>query len=307
WVSTQASNSNGRSYAVEKSSTARPLPDETFDISFPHASVSGIVVEDTLALASQSVVLKDFALGVVNQQSKGIIDQAFDGFIGLGFKGSSPKETILDETPTFLEALMPRLNSPIFALDFQSRANGAAGPKMVFGGMESTRIGGELANAPIDRSTNRWTAKDISFSIRGERMVESSDMSFDTAGGNHIYAPLSVVSAYYSQIPDLLWSSHLGGYNCTIVIPCATQLPDLEMHVGSGTARIRSDRMMGDRLTGPADPSWRTLCIPTLQAGGGPYPGKDCLGLRLVGAPFFYENYVVFNQAEPSISYAPYV
>ncbi|KAI4275587.1 MAG: hypothetical protein LQ337_003099 [Flavoplaca oasis] len=127
---------------------------------------------------------------------------------------------------------------------------------MVFGRTESTRFRGELATTPIDRSANRWTAKDISFSIRGERMVESSDMSFDTAGGNHIYAPLSVVLAYYSHIPDLLWSSHLGGYRCTIVIPCATQLPDLEMHVGSGTARIRSDRMMGDRLTLPADPSW---------------------------------------------------
>ena len=87
---TQASNSNGRSYAVEKSPTARPISDETFDISFAHASVSGIVIEDTLALANESVFLKDFALGVVNQQPQGTIDQAFDGFIGLGFRGASP-------------------------------------------------------------------------------------------------------------------------------------------------------------------------------------------------------------------------
>ena len=99
WVSTQASTSNGRSYAVERSSTARPLPDETFDISFPHASVTGIVVEDTVALASQSVLLKDFALGVVNQQSQGIIDPAFDGFIGLGFRGSSPHSNDPTSTP----------------------------------------------------------------------------------------------------------------------------------------------------------------------------------------------------------------
>lgn len=90
WVSTQAGNSNGRVYAVEKSPTAKPLPDEKFNISFPHSSASGIVVEDTLALSSRSVVLEDFALGVVYQESSGISDQPFDGFIGLGFRGSSP-------------------------------------------------------------------------------------------------------------------------------------------------------------------------------------------------------------------------
>ncbi|KAI4270513.1 MAG: hypothetical protein L6R38_007112 [Xanthoria sp. 2 TBL-2021] len=289
WVSTQAGNSNGRVYAVEKSPTAKPLPDEKFNISFPHSSASGIVVEDTLALSSRSVVLEDFALGVVYQESSGI----------------------LDSTPTLFESLMPDLQSPIFALNFQSNANDQIGPSMRFGGIDTTKFHGQLASTPIDRSTNRWTVKGIMFSIRGERMDESADMSFDTGGGNHIYAPLSITSAYYSQIPDLLWSSKLGGYNCTIVIPCTSHLPDLEMHIGNGTARIRSEHMKGEPLTGPANPAWNLaygqLCVPTLQPGGGPYPGKKCLGLRLVGAPFFHENYVVFNQAEPSISYAPYV
>ncbi|CAO1596797.1 hypothetical protein XANCAGTX0491_000627 [Xanthoria calcicola] len=312
WVSTQAGNSNGRVYAVDKSPTAKPLPDEKFNISFPHASASGIVVEDTLALSSRSVVLKDFALGVVDQSS-GISDPPFDGFIGLGFRGSSPDKGILDSTPTFFESLMPDLQSPIFALDFSTKASDQKGPSMTFGGSDPTKFHGQLASTPIDRSTNRWTAKDITFSIRGEQMDESADMSFDTGGGNHIYAPLSITSAYYSQIPDLdmRWSSNLGGNNCTIVIPCTSQLPDLEMHIGNGTARIRSEHMMGESLTGPANPAWSlgygNLCVPTLQPGGGPYPGRNCLGLLLVGAPFFHENYVVFNQAEPSMSYAPYV
>ncbi|KAL8671318.1 MAG: hypothetical protein Q9168_004179 [Polycauliona sp. 1 TL-2023] len=262
------------------------------------------MVEDTLALSSGSVLLKDFALGVVNKPA-GIIDQAFDGFIGLGFNGARLQNTVLDSTPTFFEAMMPRLESPLFALDFQSTANDGTGPSMQFGGINSSRFHGQLTSVAIDKSTNYWTAKDVAFSVHGQRMNESSDMFFDTGGGNSIYAPMSIVSAYYSQVPDLNWR------DCTIIIPCTSQLPDLELHIGNGTALIPSDRMMGDPLTGSVDPSWiagsQKLCIPTLQPGGGPYSGKSCLDIRMVGAPFFYENYVVFNQAEPSMSYAPYV
>jgi len=32
----------------------------------------------------------------------------------------------------------------------------------------------------------------------------------------------------------------------------------------------------------------------------------DCPLTPLIGHPFFKEQYVIFNQAEPSISYAPY-
>ena len=53
-------------------------------------------------------------------------------------------------------------------------------------------------------------------------------------------------------------------------------------------------------MTGQSD-----LCIPGLQPFG-PHPGKSCRNLGLIGAPFFYEHYVVFDQAEPAVSYAPY-
>lgn len=47
------------------------------------------------------------------------------------------------------------------------------------------------------------------------------------------------------------------------------------------------------------------LCVPSLQPFG-VYPYGSCPGLGLIGAPFFHEQFVVFNQAEPSVSYAPY-
>lgn len=71
----------------------------------------------------------------------------------------------------------------------------------------------------------------------------------------------------------------------------------IPFHPSTGWAANHINRLVG----------YGNLCVPTLQPGGGPYPGRNCLGLLLVGAPFFHENYVVFNQAEPSMSYAPYV
>lgn len=75
---------------------------------------------------------------------------------------------------------MPDLQSPIFALDFSTKASDQKGPSMTFGGIDPTKFHGQLASTPIDRSTNRWTAKDITFSIRGEQLDESADMSFGT-------------------------------------------------------------------------------------------------------------------------------
>ncbi|KAL8710004.1 MAG: hypothetical protein Q9220_005275 [cf. Caloplaca sp. 1 TL-2023] len=305
WVSTpEVGKSNGRTYDIQKSSTATPYPNETFLLGFPQSSVSGIVVADNLKLSDGTVLLGDFAFGLVHQESSGIVDQPFDGFLGLGFPGSSPNRTILDSKPTFFEAMMPRLESPIFALDFRNNANDSAGPSMELGRIDPTKYSGELAYTPIDRSTNRWTANGITFTVRGQVMSESASMSFDTGGDNNIYAPMSIVDEYYSQITDLRWGSQLGNNNCTVIIPCSSELSDLEMHIGNGTTRVRRENMMGRPLTGPANPAWAassgTLCVPTLQAFGS-YPERSCFAFGLIGAPMFHENYVVFNHAEPSV------
>lgn len=70
------------------------------------------MVEDTLGLTNGSVLLADFALGVVYQESAGIIDQPFDGFIGFGFRGSSPNSKaptnpfyVYNFSPAFLYVL----------------------------------------------------------------------------------------------------------------------------------------------------------------------------------------------------------
>ncbi|KAL9007455.1 MAG: hypothetical protein Q9173_007280 [Seirophora scorigena] len=295
WVSTpQAGKKQGRTYDIGRSPTARPHENENFTQEFPSSSVSGIVVEDTIVLGDGDIVLENFALGVVSQASAGIKDQAFDGFLGLGFRGSSPQ-------------------APVFAFDLSSAATSSGRASIALGSIDATKFQPPLSRTPIDRPTNRWTANGIQFSIQGHLMEERANLVFeelkDTGGDNYINAPFSVTDEYYRHVEGLRWGSQLGRSNCAVVIPCASKLPNLQMHVGDGVATIHGDAMIGKPLTGPANPAWPlgsgNLCLPTLQ----PFDpnGRDaCPRLGLIGAPFFHANYVVFNHAEPSVAFAPY-
>jgi len=57
-------------------------------------------------------------------------------------------------------------------------------------------------------------------------------------------------------------------------------------------------------------PAGTDLCMPTLQPFSDGSAAADdvfdCPLNPLIGHPFFKEQYVIFNQAEPSVSYAPY-
>ena len=99
------------------------------------------------------------------------------------------------------------------------------------------------------------------------------------------------------------------------------------MHLGSGTAKVRGEFMKGKPASGssnPASPSGKMTIINTREIltkpavfggscygvlqpfGNTPELMGNCRELGLIGAPFFYEQYTVFDIAEPSLSYAPY-
>ena len=172
---------------------------------------------------------------------------------------------------------MPKLSAPIFSMDFRPPRNESAGaPYMIFGEMDEMKPRSNSAQVPIDRSTGRWIANGITFGFQGRLLNEPANLLFgtshvvvpyltrssdkgstaDTGGDSHINAPFTVVEEYYSRIETVYWSSQLGGFNCTVIIPCNSVLPDLQMHIGNGTAKIRGTFMNGRPLTGPANPAW---------------------------------------------------
>lgn len=91
---------------------------------------------------------------------------------------NSCKDSVLRSEPTFFQELMPQLDSPVFALDFRDRgSNSSSGPSMEMGRIDHAKYIGELAQSPIDNSTNRWIAN-VNFSIRGQLMNESANLVF---------------------------------------------------------------------------------------------------------------------------------
>ncbi|KAI4190730.1 MAG: hypothetical protein L6R41_000592 [Letrouitia leprolyta] len=279
WVSApDIARGQKRGYDLNRSLTAKAEPDSAFNISFPNIRAWGTVIQDDVALSSNdNIHLEDFAFGMVNQMSS-TSDEAWDGLLGFGFRNASlngrntriaslnslrapsssrltaGKETILG-LPTFFESLMPTLKSPTFALDFQRRTNDSMLPSIKFGGTDPTRYAGELAYVNIDNSSSRWTANNITFSVGGQLMEESANITFDTGLGASIFVPMSIIDVYYSQVPDLQWGNQMG-YNCTVVIPCNSKLLDFEMHIGNGTARIGSGNMMGIPISGLVNSAW---------------------------------------------------
>ena len=127
-----------------------------------------------------------------------------------------------------------------------------------------------------------------------------------------MHAPYAVLEKYFSGIPSLpggvqqaLDNGRFLSGVCTLIVPCDVKLPAIEMHLGNGTAVFR-DILLIELPVGN-----KTYCAPVLQMhweiGINDQKQFGCKPrLPTIGAPFFQNYYTVFNQAEPSISFAPY-
>ena len=64
-------------------------------------------------------------------------------------------------------------------MDLRPATNGSVGtPTSIFGRMDPSKFRGNLTRVPIDRSTNRWIANDITFGVRGRLLNESANLVF---------------------------------------------------------------------------------------------------------------------------------
>ena len=99
----------------------------------------------------------------------------------------------------------------------------------------------------------------------------------------------SVAAAYWGQISGAVdTSAAQDGSGWTF--PCGTQLPDFDVIFNGATVTVPNALIAGSPGSNPQ------MCNANLLG---------MAGRGMVGVPFWLSQYVVFNQADPSISFAP--
>lgn len=252
--------------------------------------------KDSVAFPRTDAIVKSFAFGVANDVSATLLKKPYDGVLGMGFAQKAckhfnhskvvsqlkfPLALSLESQPPLFQMLMPELESPVFALDFQAQTTESRNaPTIELGRIDHTRYTGQLAKVIINSTTGHWATMNVTYSIRGQRMSEGADLIFgnqhlsylpqlavadmyfeDTGADAIINAPFSVVEQYYQNLSGLP-----GGYQqalnqgleyagpCTLVAPCNLAWPNIDLHLGDGIARIHGKFMSGRRLGNDTHP-----------------------------------------------------
>ncbi|KAL8738241.1 MAG: hypothetical protein Q9181_000921 [Wetmoreana brouardii] len=264
-----------------------PHTNETFDIQygFNNSRVQGFVVSDSVSVGATPPVWMavEVATEVANPFKNMV---GIDGIIGLGF------QELNRVTPSHVVPFMNRLidgaapTLPVFTVDFDPERPGSK-PTIEIGKIDRQKANGTLQHAHVNKTDGWWAVNEISFEANGKPIPTTQTMLFDTGGSGIVTVHPDVAEAYYYHVEgakDL-------GKNGTYYFPCSSDMVDMKLHIGNGSAVYKATQLKAGTNT-------PDLCTGIIQ-GTAPDMGN-------VGAAFFKTHYVVFEYKEPAIQYAPH-
>ena len=273
-------------YDPLRSGSAKQLAGASFDIGYGTGGngVSGPVFDDSFAVGSAAV--SHMAIGAAHALS-GLPAGIFkSGIMGLAFQAGNSVKPRAQQT--FMEALQPQLDEPVFVCNFKMDGSGF----LEFGTVDSSLYSGPLTSIVADNSSKypgSWSSEGITYVSQGRSLGQKFDIVFDT-GGPGTSGPLEVVRTYHAQIPN---SRDEHGDGSAFTVPCDAAMPDLEFHFANGAIATIPGKNM---LQPPTDKSGRCQTW---------FNKENSNDRGLVGDAFFNSNVVVFNQADATISWAP--
>jgi hypothetical protein len=257
-----------------------------FDISYGDGKngVSGPVFQDVFSLGSATV--HGMPIGSA-QKIVGIDPGTFkSGILGLGFIGGNSVRP--HQQPTFMEALMPALDEPVFVCNFKMGGGG----HLTFGAVDHSLYQGDLTTIRADNASKypaSWSAEHVEYVSNG-RSLGTFDIVFDT-GGPSTSGPREIVDAYYAQIPGAkdISAGHDGS---VMTVPCDTRMPELQFRFRGGqVATIPGQNLIQGPVGNGQCRTW--------------FGRENAVNRGLVGDAFFNSNVVVFDQSQATISWAP--
>jgi len=214
-----------------KSKTFEALNGSTFFISYGDGSkAGGIVGTDTVDVGGATVTRQAVELATGVSRSF-VEDTQNNGLLGLAFSGINTVKP--RKQKTFFDNVMPDLAEPVWTADLRKNAVGA----YEFGRIDASKFVGDLTWVPVNSTQGFWEFPSTSFAVGNEapRRGDPKGTAIADTGTTLILANSAVVNGYFSQVPDAVDNTTVGG----ITVPCAAQLPDLKLDVGGTMATVK--------------------------------------------------------------------
>ncbi|KAH8803483.1 aspartic peptidase domain-containing protein [Xylogone sp. PMI_703] len=199
-----------------KSSSVTTYANETWSIMFGGVGVaasdvetaSGITAIDTISLAGLTV--PSFQFGLIQDLTAGFANDPFSGIMGIGFGGFRVG------SKSFIESLIQtgQVEEAVYGFYLTPEAVGHS--EITIGGVDNSKIQGEINYIPIDTSFGFVLGSVDSISVNGIIADTNIRGIFDTGTANLI-GPRDHVQAIYALIsPNITTFDDLGTY----CMPC---------------------------------------------------------------------------------------
>ncbi|KAK6384428.1 uncharacterized protein PV06_10933 [Exophiala oligosperma] len=275
-------------YNPTKSNASKALTGSTFNISYGDGSfASGPVGVDTVDIGGSTVDAQ--AIGLPNVVSDSFItNTASNGLVGLAF---SQLNTIKPQAQkTFFDNVMADLTQPVFTAQLLSSATGS----YEFGKIDKTLFKGQLQTAAVDSSNGFWQVSSTSAAVSGQKINIAGGTAILDTGTSLMLVADEMVVGYWNQVQGAQLNQQAGG----VIFPCNAQLPDLQVAIGNNLATVDGANMNFANV-GTDTQTGQDFCFGGLQSSQG-------LPFSIYGDVFFRSNFVVFDGATPSASFAPH-
>ncbi|KAI4144997.1 MAG: hypothetical protein LQ340_006468 [Diploschistes diacapsis] len=227
------------------------------------------------------------AIGAANYTVGPILPPDADGIMGMAFV--QPDSNGLVRQPTCMIAVQDQLPDPIFTPKLHSNTPGS----IYFGYVDDNIYTGNLVKMPVDNQTqSSWLTDGVIFGSGGSNLSSKAlPLLFNTGGQGTGLREAAAAAAYWAQVQGPSQDS-----NGNWIYPCNATTPDLDINFpGSGPAMIPRAILNNANESVSSD---GTMCLGDRQSQEG--------GQGNAGDQFFLTFFTVWNQAEPSPSFAPY-
>ncbi|KAJ9501320.1 hypothetical protein LTR99_004631 [Exophiala xenobiotica] len=275
-------------YNPKKSNASQSLTGSTFNISYGDGSfASGPVGVDTVDIGGSTVDAQ--AIGLPDTVSDSFItNTASNGLVGLAF---SQLNTIKPQPQkTFFDNVMADLTQPVFTAQLLSDSAGS----YEFGKIDDSLFSGQLQTAAVDSSNGFWEVASTSAVVSGQTIDIAGGSAILDTGTSLMLVADEMVVGYWNNVDGAQLNQQAGG----IIFPCNADLPDLQVAIGNNLATVDGANMNFANV-GTDSQTGEDFCFGGLQSSQG-------LPFSIYGDVFFRSNFVVFDGAGPSASFAPH-